>query len=215
MERNPLIEVGRIPFGIFDRLMNLYGEDFDDNQLLSVYCEAEAGALLERLPISIAVPIVCTVFEPEHFEIAPGIRLAALSEAQQLSRATEFKLPTSPINQTVATAATHALIFDNFEMRNRIDGVHQRYSSLSWYPVEKIDRFFDAMRTVIGLDTGYAETLLFPDGWAWHWILHLTRSFRVLPPAATRKSSTSTAGSERKLLSLPTNSPRSPRLTRR
>jgi hypothetical protein len=176
VEHHFRIEIGHIPFDIFERLMNVYGADFTDAQLQDVYCEVEAGRLLEKLPVSIAIPIVCTRIEPERVMIGPNATVFKLSKAQHLARAsTDFRLPGPSVSATVADAATHALVLKGASIDNRLHGEHDNYMSLSWYPTEEIDRFFDALRVATGLDTGYAQIHLIPEGWAWH--LH-----RDLPP---------------------------------
>lgn len=186
-ERSELLyqhEIAGLPIDVFARLMYVDGDGFDETELCSVYCELEAGRLQRELPISILVPIACTRIEPEDAQIVPQIRVIALSTAQQLARASDFDSPLSSVNETVAMAASHALQIENAQMKNREGAMADPYMSLGFYPTAEINRFFDALRVVTGLDTGYAQLYIAPQGWAQHFKLDLPT---IMPGASARR----------------------------
>jgi hypothetical protein len=186
-ERGELLyqyEIENIPFDVFARLMYVVGDGFGEMELCNVYCELEAGRLWRELPISMLVPIACTRIEPEDAQIAPNIRVNALSTAQQLARASDNPNPLSSVNETVAMAASHALQIENARMKNREGSTADPYMSLGFYPTAEIDRFFDALRVVTGLDTGYAQLYIAPQGWAQHFKLGLPT---IMPGASARR----------------------------
>lgn len=186
-ERSELLyqhEIADMPFDVFARLMYIVGDGFGETELCNVYCELEAGRLRRELPISILVPIACTRIEPNEAQIAPNIRVIALTTAQHLARASDFPNPLSSVNETVAMAASHALQIENAQMKNREGSTADPYMSLGFYPTAEIDRFFDALRVVTGLDTGYAQLYIAPQGWAQHFKLNLPT---IMPGASARR----------------------------
>jgi hypothetical protein len=160
-------EVARLPLAAFDRLMHVYGEDFAEEDLNEVYCVLEQGVLAEDLPIVIAVPILLTKFEPEVAAVAANCAVVPMSKELHLAHASRWGRPSSPVNETVAHAATHMLILVNWTMPNMRGSPSPPYTQLNWYPVDDIDRFFDALRVVTGIATGYAEAFIIPERQTW------------------------------------------------
>lgn len=160
-------EVWEIPVSIFDRLMRLKDRDFSEGDFLDLYCELEAGYLWDRLPIVIVVPIVLTHFDAANFQLSGTTGIIELSEEVQLARMPSRDSPTMSANEVVLGAATHAFILANYEMANPTGDPYPEHDNLGWYPTVPIDQFFDALRVVTGLDTGYAQLFLMPrQGWA-------------------------------------------------
>jgi hypothetical protein len=170
------LDVWFIPQEILDRLMRTAGEDFSYEQFLDVYVVKEAGHLRENLAVSMLIPIALTRFESRRRQIGLNVELIELTEAQQLARVRAFGSPASPANETVVGAATHALHLTGWEMPNSMGDPYPPFDRPGWWPLEKVDRFFDALRVVTGLDTGYAQLCLQP---AEDWAFSFTRD---LPP---------------------------------
>jgi Apea-like HEPN len=166
-ERFWQFEVARLPLAVFDRLMHVYGDEFTESNLRQVYCQLERGVLGEDLPIVFAIPILLTKFEPEDFAIDSNVAIVSMSKEQHLARISRWGRPTSPVNEVVAHAATHMLILVNWTMPNLRGSPSPPYKQLDWYPIDDIDRFFDALRVVTGIDTGYAEALIIPERQTW------------------------------------------------
>jgi hypothetical protein len=162
-----LIGVSRLPLQTFDRLMHLYGEDFTDDQLCEVYCQLEQGIVAERLQIVIAAPILLTKFDTKVFSIDTGMAVMEMPEEMHLSLASHRGSPTSSVNEVVSAAATHMLTLVGWSMVNDRAAVSPPYMRFDWYPVDKIDQFFDSLRVATGIETGYAEVFILPEGQAW------------------------------------------------
>jgi Apea-like HEPN len=160
-------EVARLPLAVFDRLMHVHGDGFTEEDLNEVYCPLEQGVLGEDLPIVIAVPILLTKFEPKTTAIDANLAVVPMSKELHLARASRWGKPSSSVNETVAQAATHMLIMVNWTMPNMRGSPSPPYTQLDWYPVDTIDRFFDALRVVTGIVTGYAEAFIIPERQAW------------------------------------------------
>jgi hypothetical protein len=160
-------EVTRLPLAVFDRLMHVHGKDFTEEDLNKVYCPLEQGVLAENLPIAIAVPILLTKFESEVAAIDANVAVVPMSAEFHLASASRWGRPSSSVNETVAHAATHMLILVNWTMPNMRDSPSPPYTQLDWYPVNAIDRFFDALRVVTGIATGYAEAFIIPEWQTW------------------------------------------------
>ncbi len=165
-----LIGIWRFAGGILDRVIRLRGERFSREQFLTIYCEREAGALRASLAYRVIVPLALTRFEQaESIDLPDGCAVVAMPEAMQLARMPEHPGPTSSANEVVVGAATHALIVSGLSMENCSGAPWPPYERPDWYPTEKIERFFDALRVVTGVETGYAQLCLEPaDGWAFH-----------------------------------------------
>ena len=160
-------EVTRLPLAVFDRLMHVHGDDFTEKDLNEVYCPLEQGVLAENLPIVIAVPILLTKFEPEVAAIDANVAVVPMSKELHLARASRWGRPSSSVNETVAHAATHMLILVDWTMPNMRSSPSPSYKQFDWYPVDAIDRFFDALRVVTGIATGYAEAFIIPERQTW------------------------------------------------
>jgi hypothetical protein len=160
-------EVTRLPLAVFDRLMHVHGDNFSEDELVRVYCQLEEGVLREELPIVIAVPVLLTKFETEVFEIDSNVAVVPMSKELHLARWSRWGRPSSSVNEVVSNAATHMIIFVDWTMSNMCGSPSSPYKQLDWYPVERIDRFFDALRVVTALDTGYAEAFVIPQRQSW------------------------------------------------
>jgi hypothetical protein len=160
-------EVSRLPLALFDRLMHVYGDNFTESNLRQVYCQLEQGVLGDDLPIVLAVPILLTKFESEVFAIDSGVAVLAMSKEHHLALVSRWGRPTSSVNEVVSHAATHMLILVNWTMPNLRGSPSPPYNQLDWYPLNQIDRFFDAMRVVTGIDTGYAQAFIIPERQEW------------------------------------------------
>lgn len=167
------IQIAGFVTDVVDRLLNLYGDEFSETQLASTYAEYERGALLEDLPISIAVPIALTPFELDRrFALNARVSIERMSDEWQLARAPRGVhygegAGASPV---VVGAATHAFVLDDWSLPNRKSlGGDLETHRLGFYPLNEIERFFQALRIVSGLDTGFAQVSIRPRGWAHRW----------------------------------------------
>jgi hypothetical protein len=139
------IEVSSLPLEVFDRLMHVHGEEFGDDDLTAVYCQLEEGILAETLPIVFGVPILLTKFaEVEVLAISSEVAVIEISKELHLARAPRHGRPTYSVNEVVSNAATHMLILTGWEMPNSRGYRTAPYDRFDWYPVDRVDRFFDS-----------------------------------------------------------------------
>lgn len=161
-------DIWLIPGSILDRLLHLHGQDFSYAEFLQIYCEIETGLLWDELPFTILVPIALTAFEDNApMKLSPDVGLIQISDALQLARVKNLGSPTTPANEVVVGAATHAAVFTGWKMPNYSGYGFKPYEKPGWFPTSLIDSFFDALRVVTGLDTGYAQIIMLPSAdWA-------------------------------------------------
>ena len=163
-----LLEFGVVGIvtALVDRAIHLFGDaDATPAQIRAIYIELEAPIFRDRLPVEILVPVALTKFDTSgRWDLDESTFLEEIDEATHLARypRQSFWLPAHGL---VVSAATHALVLTGYEIPS--ENIWERHrSELSFYPVEVVDRFFAAMRVVTGLDTGYAQIVLRPVGWA-------------------------------------------------
>jgi hypothetical protein len=167
-----LISVGIVAFQVFERVVHTKGADFSEEDISPTYCEVEMPLLLDKLPIWMMVPIALTHFDfTGWLPVGENIAVAKMPDDIQLARAPRGSIY-SGANEVVVGAATHALVLTNWEMPN--DNRFSRgLDNINWYPTEIIDRFFDSLRVVTGVETGYAQVFVNPMGWATSYRAHL------------------------------------------
>ena len=168
-----LISIQLIPLHVFNRLMHVVGVDFDDAQLLETYLAIERYLLFERLYLSFVVPVALTRFSlsDRGVPLSETAAIVELTTEMQLARVPEYQVgPT--VSRHVLSAATHAFVLFDWWMTNEHD-LSLGSEELDWYPLDRIDRFFHALRIVTGIDTGYAQVFILPRDWARKWRAHL------------------------------------------
>jgi len=138
---------------------------FDEDRFLPVYLPLEAGFLWADLPIEIHVPILRLTTAPDVVDFEGGIAVTRMSEEIQLARAYRDH-NTHDVNEYLLHQASHALVLKDHSLPN--GDYRQRYwgYTLSAESVEIVDAFFACLRVVTGLETGYAQILFVPLGWA-------------------------------------------------
>jgi hypothetical protein len=157
-----------------DRYIHAHGmTKLDPELFLPMYMEWENGIFGTEHSVQLLVPFLLTKFEFESAPLANGVTIERMNEGIQLSRMMmlEHRYEAHPL---VASAASHALVLDNYsiQVQNHQDAWHIA-SDPTGFPLEIIDLAFAAIRTVSGLDTGYAQLLVRPIGWARRWTANL------------------------------------------
>lgn len=152
---------------LVDRYMHFYkGDDFSVEQLLSLYLPLEFGLLKDELPIDIVVPILFLKFDFNNVSLGADVAIERMKDDFQLARASKRAYGPG-VHPSVLSSATHALVLKGWEFKNTTWWeVTQAYSEASAYPLHYVDRFFAALRISTGADTGYAQLLARPIGWA-------------------------------------------------
>jgi len=169
-----------------DRILGILGDLLDryihvnkttgleKDKLLSIYLPIETGLYEESLPVTVVVPVLFLKFEATNFLINEHISIQKLPDDLQLSRAWRGPWGSSE-NLLVEGSATHALFIGNRSLQNTTwIGLGQNIISPQSYPTELIDTFFAAIRISTGHETGYAQLLSLPVGWASGYTADLT-----------------------------------------
>lgn len=86
-----------------------------------------------------------------------------MSEPLQLARAVEAH-DADDVSEAVLQQASHALILKNYELPNTRDRWARHDAET--FPLDTIDAFFAALRIITSIETGYAQLLVVPSGWA-------------------------------------------------
>jgi Apea-like HEPN len=167
------VQVSGFVVDVLDRLLHLHGDGFTADDLRTVYAEFETGALEESLPIAIVVPIAMTPFDVDgRIDIGEGLGIERMADDWQLARAPSRQQfgEGAGASTVVVGAANHALVLDYWMLPNRKALAGLQTHRLAFYPLEEIERFFQALRIVTGMQTGFAQISIRPIGWAHRWV---------------------------------------------
>jgi hypothetical protein len=149
--------------------------EFDESRFLPIYREWEAAVFEEKVVFDILVPILMVMCDFHALDIANGLAIERMEQGVQLARSRHSRFPISA-NECVVGAATHALVLRHWTIEN--GPRFSRSSSLTnvenfHHVVAIVDRLFAALRAVSGVQTGYSQLLIRPDGWGDSWLAHL------------------------------------------
>jgi hypothetical protein len=149
-----------------DRYIHLTGHTFfDADRFLEIYLPLEAGLLWEELPIEIHTPILLVSLPSDSYELEGAVSITRISEPMQLARARRDH-DTHDVNEYLLQQASHALVLRDHVLPN--SEYRQRYAgySVSASTLDIIDTFFACLRIITSIETGYAQVLFVPVGWA-------------------------------------------------
>lgn len=159
---------------LIDHYVHVTGSPrFEEARFEGLYSLWENCVFRDRLDFDIVVPIVCLTFDGDDFDFG-DFAIARMSEELQLARSDKRTLAVAA-HDTVAGAATHALVLRGWYIDNRgffSTGALSNAEAFS-DALKKVEAFFSALRIVTGADTGFAQVLARPDGWAEMWTAHL------------------------------------------
>lgn len=168
-----------------DRFVHLNNRfEASDDEIFNLYAPLERWFSLPKLDFDIAVPILAVQFAEKSYPIADGIDLVKLSDAEQVVRAPDSSLSYGH-HPLVQATATHAFRLANYQADNL-----SAFSSPDLHSGEVanlIDLLFACLRLTNNLETGYAQVLAFPIGWARSYKVDRVRivkdSVREYPPS--------------------------------
>lgn len=149
-----------------ERYAHIYGTfDFDESRANNIVAEVESVVFDESLNIDILVPILFVDFEFDIRELVDGIKIQRIDEKFHLARS-KVRSRNVSVHDSVLSSATHALVLENWCVPNA-DRMLQFdiLDNPRAYPLDRIDKFFGAVRIVTGFDTGYAQVLAAAKGW--------------------------------------------------
>jgi hypothetical protein len=141
---------------------------FDEAAFRPIYKEWEVAAFAEQVSFDIVIPLLMLRFDFEVLDLGGDQRIEKMPDDFQLARGCQWIFPVSA-NDCVVGAATHALVLQNWSIRN--DSRTARTEILTnvegFRPViHRVDLFLSALRAVAGVQTGYSQLIARADGWA-------------------------------------------------
>ncbi|WP_316195373.1 HEPN domain-containing protein [Bradyrhizobium sp. SZCCHNRI3052] len=154
--------------GAVERYLCTHGLDasIDPTRRDAVIWPLIFGTINEPLPVRLVVPITMTHFEVDHFRLNASSYVTRIPRKLQLARARISSLGSGAVKMVVG-AATHAFVSTGWTVDvNSIDEVQGSLGQVSSHVLDAIDSFFGALRVATGLNTGYAQILWMPKGWA-------------------------------------------------
>jgi hypothetical protein len=132
--------------------------------LKSIYTEVENYIYADQLHFDISVPILFIRFTEEEFSFSDGVVLRKIPDEYQKARFN--KRSYSPISDPIISSATHELVFRNYYIQKGNKYFDNSLSNESAYPLWRFELFFNALKIVTNHDSGFAQILLYPHGWA-------------------------------------------------
>lgn len=159
--------VRSIPKDIADRYVHIYGTfEPDLNKIADIYIKIEEFIFSDKLSINIVVPILFVKFNFDSIELNERAEISEIDDQFHRSR-NNIKSNSISVHDSVVASATHALILKGWYVYNSEDFmIFNILSNPDVYPIDQIDKFFAAIRLIKEIDTGYAQLLAYPLGWA-------------------------------------------------
>lgn len=150
---------------ILERYYLLNKEKVENEKLLEdIYLPNENYLFSETLSFDISIPILFIHFDFEDYSISNNIIIRKIKDEYHLSRLS-IKSYSPPITSSLLSCATHELVLKNYTTENKniwSQGVFDRESA---YPHDKIELFFNALKTISDHNSGYAQLLIYPHSW--------------------------------------------------
>jgi hypothetical protein len=157
-----------IPLDVLDRLMNTVGDGFTEDDFKTAWEPVRNGLVWEKLPVEVVVPVCLATFDlTKSVELAEGMLLEPLPEGEQRARVPKTVWDAAA-HDCVIAAATHAVTIRGCT----VDGPGRmllEYGRREFYPTDKIELAFEALRIATSVRIGYAQIYMRPIGWAWHY----------------------------------------------
>ncbi len=144
------------------------GIAFSESSFSPIYQLSDNYAFADLLPYDICVPIPYITANIDRMQIAPKIHIERMSPEFDEARA-NLTTPVDTVSEDVVSAATHCIVFSDqrFSPTYRVDldwDLFYKQREL----LRRLEEFFALLRLVTGFDTGYAQILCRPNGWAHH-----------------------------------------------
>lgn len=157
----------RIAEDLINRYIHIYNTfEFSRKNFDSIYSEYVASIFDEKLYIDICVPILFLKFNFDELILSPACKIERMDNSFQLARA-PIQNYGAGVHKSVLSASSHILVLEKWYIPNNNQWqLSELMSSVSAYPDKYINNFFAAVRIATSLDTGYAQLLMRPKGWA-------------------------------------------------
>lgn len=163
------------PIEILERYFLLNLEKEESEKLLSnIYTEFENYIYSKNLHFDIGIPILFLKCSEDYFEITENIVVRKISEENHKAR---FKVKSySPaILDPIISSATHELVFRNYFIKKQPSFGYTNLDYESAYPIDKFEKFFNAIKLVTNENSGFAQVLVYPLKWVDRFNMDLPR----------------------------------------
>ena len=156
-----------MPEDLIDRYIHVHNTfEFSRNDFDPIYIEYTTSIFAEKLYVDICIPILFLKFNFDDFKLGPSFNIKKMDDPFQLARA-PIQTYGPGVHRSVLSCATHMLVLEDWYISNNNRWqLSETISNISVYPNEYINNFFASLRIVTGFDTGYAQLLMRPKGWA-------------------------------------------------
>ncbi|SET85518.1 hypothetical protein SAMN05216389_1422 [Oceanobacillus limi] len=163
--------IRRILIELIERYILEFGEEnqFDPELFLEIYLPIEFALIEDELPVEIHIPILFIDFDFDKFKINDALSIEKMSDQMQKSRL-DIKDFSRHVPVPLLSSATHSLVIKDLYSEN--DHYHKygnTYTRPEAYPLPVIDNYFNAIRIVSGLKTGYCQLIALPKGWTYNY----------------------------------------------
>lgn len=169
---NPDLYIRSFLIDILERYYLLDTIDSCNEELLEeIYRPIEYPAFNSRLYIDISIPILCTAFDCDNYEINEDCHLSRISDDVHKSR---IFTNSDTISDRLISAATHEfkLLRWYIDSSTGIDFIW-RVNNENFFPVNIFDNFMIALKIGADINSGYAQILMYPHDWAFFYKLDL------------------------------------------
>lgn len=153
------------PIDILERYFLLNKEENENEKLLTnIYSEYENYIYSKNLYFDIGIPILFLKCSEDYFEITESIIVRKISEENHKAR---FKVKSySPaILDPIISSATHELVFRDHFIKKQPSFGYTNLDYESAYPIEKFEKFFNAIKLITNENSGFAQVLVYPHEW--------------------------------------------------
>lgn len=154
------------------------GGEFSSERLQPWYREIERGIFDEILYVDILIPILVLAFDFDSLWLNKNIAIFKMNNEAQEARAYQQDLDPK-VHWIVANVTSHAFMFKGFELKNKgYWEIEDQIINLLKENNDLIDTSFALLKTITGVQTGYAQILIHPLMCAFHFMAHLPSFIR-------------------------------------
>ena len=163
--------------GLLEELVDRYASFFEthtfsDAQFNDVWKPRAEYFFSPTLKYQLLVPILFTRFAFDSVDIAPHVAVKRMDDETNLARA-GLDSGGPLVNEFVVSCATHAFVVDDLAWSTSYPRhaypIHEMLGcggDTVEFPTDLVNKCFAALRIVTGVETGYAQVLAKPVGWA-------------------------------------------------
>ncbi|ACU60658.1 HEPN domain-containing protein [Chitinophaga pinensis] len=137
----------------------------DETLFQSIYMEFEHYTYTENLEFDIAIPILFLQFEESEHVINDGMLIRRIGDDYQRARF-NVRSTSSLMRDSVIAGATHELVFKNWHIKKEKKYADTSLSNEKAFPIAQFELFFNAIKIATNYNSGFAQILIYPKGWA-------------------------------------------------